>query len=58
MVKHITDENVQELVDALHLDYEALLERFHFTIGGKSLTREESIRFIEFLRTELGNQTK
>lgn len=53
MVMHITDENVQELVDSLHLENEIIMERFQFTIGEKRLSHEESIRFIEFLRNEL-----
>ncbi|QHT60991.1 hypothetical protein GXP70_14225 [Paenibacillus lycopersici] len=53
MVKQITDQNVQELVDSLHLANEILLERFQFTIGERRLTREEANRFIEFIRNEL-----
>ncbi|QHW30843.1 hypothetical protein GZH47_08240 [Paenibacillus rhizovicinus] len=53
MVKQITDKNVQELVDSLHLANEVILERFEFTIGGNKLTVEESISFIQFIRDEL-----
>jgi hypothetical protein len=53
VVKNITDENVQELVDSLHLENKIILEKFQFTIGEKKLSHEESISFIEFLRNEL-----
>ncbi len=46
------DEDVRNFVDDLELSDNKLLERFNLTIDGRSLSEEESKRFIAFIRME------
>lgn len=46
-------KEVQVLVNQLHLSDQELAELFQFTQDGKKLTRDESLRFILFLKQEL-----
>ncbi|MFC4808553.1 hypothetical protein [Paenibacillus sp. GCM10023250] len=47
------DKHVRDLVDALHLDDDIILKQFNFALGERELTREEALRFLAFLRSEL-----
>ncbi|ALS20734.1 hypothetical protein IJ22_03450 [Paenibacillus naphthalenovorans] len=52
-VKDLIDQDVQELVNCLHLPENEILERFSFTHEGEILSNENAMRFILFLKSEL-----
>lgn len=47
---------VQELRNKLHLPDGVILEEFAFKDGERELSREEAVRFLEFVRKELEKQ--
>ncbi len=47
---------VQELRNKLHLPDEVVLDQFAFKDGDRELSREEAVRFLEFVRKELEKQ--
>ncbi|MNT62052.1 hypothetical protein D3C72_1997410 [compost metagenome] len=47
---------VQELKNKLHLPDEVVLDQFAFKDGDRELSREEAVRFLEFVRKELEKQ--
>jgi hypothetical protein len=47
---------VQELKNKLHLPDEVVLEQFAFKDGERELSRDEAVRFLEFIRKELEKQ--
>ncbi len=47
---------VQELKNKLHLPDEVVLEHFAFKDGERELSRDEAVRFLEFIRKELEKQ--
>lgn len=47
---------VQELKNKLHLPDEVVLDQFAFKDGDRELSREEAVRFLEFIRKELEKQ--
>lgn len=53
---NIIDEEVQQLIDHLHLPEGQLLEMFTFTLSGNPLTEEEAKQFIRYLQLELSVQ--
>lgn len=50
--------DVKQLIDNLHLPENDILDMFSFKFDNNVLTREESIRFIQFLRSELDKRTQ
>jgi hypothetical protein len=50
--------DVQKLIDNLHLPESNILEMFAFKLDNNDLTREEAIKFIQFLRSELANRSQ
>lgn len=47
---------IQELKNKLHLPDEVVLDQFAFKDGDRELSREEAVRFLEFVRKELEKQ--
>lgn len=47
---------IQELRSKLHLPDGVILEQFAFKDGERELSREEAVRFLEFIRKELAKQ--
>ncbi len=47
---------VQELRNKLHLPDGVILEQFAFKDGDRELSREEAVRFLDFIRKELEKQ--
>ncbi|WP_019533152.1 hypothetical protein [Paenibacillus ginsengihumi] len=52
-MKKVADEEIQLLVDSLHLNEKDILDKFTLTLDGEALSEEEAVRFIQFLRSEL-----
>lgn len=50
--------DVKQLIDNLHLPENDILNMFSFNFDNNVLTREESIRFIQFLRSEMDKRTQ
>ncbi|BFT70421.1 MULTISPECIES: hypothetical protein [Paenibacillus] len=50
--------DVENLIANLHLPESDILNMFSFKFNNNLLTPEESIRFIQFLRSELDKRTQ
>lgn len=52
-MQNFMDQDVQELVNCLHLPENEILEKFSFTHEGEILSIENAMQFIHFLKSEL-----
>lgn len=52
-MQNFIDQDVQELVNCLHLPEHEILKKFSFTHEGEPLSDENAMKFIHFLKCEL-----
>lgn len=53
---NLVDQDIQELIECLHLPEDEILERFSFSHEGEILSNDNAIQFLQFLKTELSKE--